>query len=152
MTPILRRFRAADLAQIKKIFTLARRQAFYWEPADIFQDDDFEVATAGELIWVAEIVTGIVAGFISIWEVDSFIHLLFVHPEYQGQGIGQALLEKSYELVPFPIRLKCKSRNERAVRFYQRNGWREVGRGQDSFGEYILFEKRARARRSGGRK
>ncbi|MGI6488836.1 MAG: GNAT family N-acetyltransferase [Syntrophothermaceae bacterium] len=58
-----------------------------------------------------------------------YIYHLAVHPQYQGQGYGQALLEKVIteleNLGAQKIHLFVFSHNHQAIEFYRRLGWRE---------------------------
>lgn len=51
------------------------------------------------------------------------IEQLHVAPEFQGQGVGSALLEKARELSPEGLGLFTHQRNERARRFYEARGF-----------------------------
>ncbi len=63
---------------------------------------------------------------------DKTIHLhqLYVHPDFHGGKTGLHLLieiENSFMDAEF-IRLEVEEKNEKAIRFYQRYGFKEVGR------------------------
>jgi RimJ/RimL family protein N-acetyltransferase len=68
-----------------------------------------------------------------------------VHPQFRGQGIGSALLQRGLEWAKETgtvrrIELTVYARNEGAIRLYQRCGFVEEGRHRDTFcksGEYI---------------
>jgi ribosomal protein S18 acetylase RimI-like enzyme len=72
-------------------------------------------------VWVAE-VDGSVVGFIAI--DGSLIDQLFVAPEFQHRGIGQALLAHARSLSPTFLRLYTLQINTRARAFYEKNGFR----------------------------
>jgi GNAT superfamily N-acetyltransferase len=36
---------------------------------------------------------GEIAGFMTLWAPDDFIHMLYIRKQWQGQGIGTALLQ-----------------------------------------------------------
>ncbi len=100
--------------------------------------DEFREQTRGELLLVA--VRGhTVAGFISVWEPDWFIHHLFVEPAFQGSGIGRRLVEHvSAQASDRELSLKCQVDNAAAIRFYERNGFRcTASRGVGDFGEWV---------------
>ncbi|HEX2561673.1 GNAT family N-acetyltransferase, partial [Phenylobacterium sp.] len=69
-------------------------------------------------VWVAE-AAGEVAGYIAF--NDDWVRHLFVHPHHQGQGIGQALLDRviadgrERQLWTF-------HKNSRARKFYENRG------------------------------
>ena len=58
-----------------------------------------------------------------------YIYHLAVHPQYQGQGYGKALLEKAIteleNLGAQKIHLTVFNDNHRAIEFYRRQGWKE---------------------------
>jgi ribosomal protein S18 acetylase RimI-like enzyme len=54
---------------------------------------------------------------------------LYVHPAHQGKGIGSALLSHAKERSTGRLRLFTFERNAGARRFYERHGFRLVGRG-----------------------
>lgn len=77
---------------------------------------DFDAHTKGERILVAAL-EGKVLGFASIWEPESFLHNLFVHPSTMRKGIGQALLESCAKYFNRPPTLKCLVANSNALQF-----------------------------------
>ncbi len=58
----------------------------------------------------------------------SWIATFAVHPDYRGQGIGTALLERCEQMLNTPrVRLSVRMSNEPAIRLYKRYGYRVVG-------------------------
>lgn len=107
---------------LRKIFLHTRQENFNWMEYDSIKLDDFDSSTEGELILTAKINNEI-AGFVSIWEEDKFIHNLFVSSNFKGCGIGKALINQSVKVVGLPLTLKCVKANENAVNFYLSQGW-----------------------------
>ncbi len=71
---------------------------------------------------------GFVAGDIRRMEGVAWIATLAVLPEYQGQGIGTALLHACEEHIPLKrIRLCVRPTNDIAIRLYERYGYTTVG-------------------------
>jgi GNAT superfamily N-acetyltransferase len=138
----IRKAKASDILQLEKLFLITRRQTFKWENPDKFKLDDYEKATVGEIVFVAENENNKILGFISVWDKESppFIHHLFVSSNHQREGIGMLLIRSLFDWLPLPYRLKCVARNTKAVAFYQKNGWVEVERGLSKEGEYLLLE------------
>ncbi|EGR0594010.1 GNAT family N-acetyltransferase, partial [Vibrio cholerae] len=87
----IKEFSACNLESLRKLYLDSRRDSFPWLKSDSFRLEDFDRDSQGERIWLSEVL-GNVAGFISIWEPDNFIHQLYVATEYQGQGVGSMLL------------------------------------------------------------
>jgi ribosomal protein S18 acetylase RimI-like enzyme len=48
---------------------------------------------------------------------------LFVAPEYQGRSLGRTLLAFTRTHLPDEIRLRCIRENEKAWRWYEREGF-----------------------------
>lgn len=135
---VIRDFAEADREEIQQIYLLSRHHAFHWMSPTSFQLSDFEKDTEGERICVAEIDNRL-AGFISIWMPDNFIHHLFVHPNFKKKGIGKALLNAGIAQLNGPASLKCLKQNKNAVSFYQANGWEIESEGGDGADSYFLM-------------
>lgn len=134
----IRSFTETDRVALQELFLLARRAAFPWIDPATFHLVDFDEATAGEVIYVAEIL-GQIVGFGSVWKTDNFLHNLFVHPQYLRQGIGLALLRACVRDIGRPVRLKCLIQNTSAIEFYTAMGWMIAERGSDPLGEYFVM-------------
>jgi ribosomal protein S18 acetylase RimI-like enzyme len=52
-----------------------------------------------------------------------YLDQLFVAPEYQDQNLGRRLLAFTRERLPLEIQLRCVRENERAWRWYERQGF-----------------------------
>jgi len=140
MNLFLREFLETDRKTLRELFVSARNAAFSWSASDAHKLEDFDIVTEGEKIVVA-VVSSDPIGFASIWEPDSFLHNLFVHPNFQGQGVGRALLaycEKYFSDIPT---LKCVKANKNARRFYQAQGWTVRSEAVGPDGPYVLMEK-----------
>ncbi|WP_080417206.1 GNAT family N-acetyltransferase [Burkholderia ubonensis] len=83
---------AGDVPALRELFLRSRRETFVWQPGDALQLADFDAQTEGERLLVAEDDSGQLAGFVSVWEPDHFIHHLYVHRPCHRRGIGRALL------------------------------------------------------------
>jgi GNAT superfamily N-acetyltransferase len=143
----LRPARSADAAEIAEIFLEAHADAMSYLPK-LHTDDEVrgwirDVVLPGDEVVVAE-VDGRLAGFAALDE-DLLDHI-YVHPELQGLGIGDALLARVKELCPGGFRLWVFQRNTGARRFYERRGLRLVeltdGAGNDEREPDALYEWR----------
>lgn len=139
----IREFEEQDRAALRRIYTAARRAAFTWQDAASFQPADFDTDTEDECILVA-LADGVPVGFASIWEPDSFLHTLFVHPDFQHKGVGKALLThcSAYFTAATPT-LKCLKANTPAIGFYLHQGWEALADGDSPDGPYLLFVRPA---------
>ncbi|OPA78773.1 N-acetyltransferase [Paenibacillus selenitireducens] len=63
---------------------------------------------------------GSIAGFVAV--VDHYLAALFVDPKVQGKGYGKKLLDHVKERRDI-LELKVYQENEKAVRFYQAQGF-----------------------------
>lgn len=137
----IRPFHSLDTARLVEIYLAARRVATFWTDPAGYSIADFQRVTEKELILVAEGASGI-AGFSSSWTPQRFLHHLYIDPEHARKGIGGRLLEATVEKIGAPARLKCLSRNQPALDFYLRRGWRVIGTGAADDGEHYEMEWR----------
>lgn len=108
--------------ELRKIFLNTRQENFNWMEHDSIKLNDFDSATEGELILTAKI-DNYIAGFVSIWEEDKFIHNLFVSSNFKRHGVGKALINESVKVIGLPLTLKCVKANVNALNFYLTQGW-----------------------------
>lgn len=66
---------------------------------------------------------GRIAAMLAFRQRDSYLDQLFVAPEYHGHGIGRMLLDFTRQNLPDEIWLRCASLNEKAWRWYEREGF-----------------------------
>lgn len=131
----------ADFAALAEIYQRGRQQAFHWLAEDMFRLEDFAEHSAGEMILVARTDNGSIAGFISCWEPDDFIHMLYVERSWQRRRVGTALLRALPNWASRPYRLKCLVRNEVARSFYLGQGFLVTGEGVSPEGDYHELTK-----------
>ena len=108
-------------------------------------------------VYFLAVVDGLPAGFAKVKkhslneQLDSVfqaeLQKLYLMSQYHGLGIGQALLDKVKRLVesfePDCLWLDTHVSNERAIRFYERNGFKKSGKhhftiGSQTFEYYLL--------------
>ncbi|RTE10720.1 GNAT family N-acetyltransferase [Paenibacillus whitsoniae] len=121
----IREAHEGDYPELRKLYLESRCNAFVWDNIIEMTLEDFDKHTEDEFIIVAE-EAGILMGFISLYLPDNFIHNLFVHPNCSGKGVGSRLLQAADDKMNKPMRLKCVSKNHKALTFYERNGWEKV--------------------------
>ena len=66
---------------------------------------------------------GTIAAMLAVHLPKMYLDQLFVAPEFQGQNLGRRLLAFTRELLPHEIQLRCVRENEKAWRWYEREGF-----------------------------
>ena len=66
---------------------------------------------------------GHLAAMLALHLPNLYLDQLFVAPEYQGQSLGRRLLAFTHEQLPDEIHLRCARENEKAWRWYEREGF-----------------------------
>jgi len=83
-----------------------------------------------------------VQGFAVADSRDGTIFGLFIHPDYEGRGIGRTLLPlacNDLRKAGFAVATLTTSPGTRAEGFYRAGGWIETGREDDG---QIIFQKK----------
>jgi ribosomal protein S18 acetylase RimI-like enzyme len=127
MTLAIRPMRADELEACAALYDRVVRATFTWldvgDPAQ-----DFRNATLEEEVLVAE-VGGRLAGLASFYRPEHFLHSIYLDAEFQGRGIGQALMRVVEEGSPQPVTLKVQVLNLNARRFYARERFKVLEEG-----------------------
>jgi ribosomal protein S18 acetylase RimI-like enzyme len=66
---------------------------------------------------------GRLAAMLALHMPDRYLDQLFVAPEYQGRSLGRTLLAFTRQQMPDEICLRCVRENEKAWRWYEREGF-----------------------------
>jgi ribosomal protein S18 acetylase RimI-like enzyme len=66
---------------------------------------------------------GTLAAMLALHVSDNYLDQLFVAPEYQGRNLGRQLLAFTRMQLPDQIWLRCVRENEKAWRWYEREGF-----------------------------
>jgi putative acetyltransferase len=72
------------------------------------------------------------AGFVTIDPTSGYLDQICVPPGERGSGLAGALLDEAKRLSPGAIELDVNEANERACRFYAREGFTVVTRGSSA--------------------
>ncbi|MFH8135055.1 N-acetyltransferase family protein [Pantoea osteomyelitidis] len=146
----IRPFNEADRPFLRTLFLASRRANWHWLDGNHWQLEDFDSVILGETVLVAE-KAGHRVGFAGLLENDNFLHSLYIDPDWQGQGIGSALLEKVQQRFTGTGALKCLLKNTAAQAFYEKHGWQRVAQGESEQGEYLLMHFPLAQRRTSGK-
>ncbi len=95
MNYTVRNSRPSDNGQLGDIYLNERRQTFTWVDPGKFSHEDFLAHSQGEIVWVAEAPDGEIAGFMTLWAADDFIHMLYIRKQWQGRGVRYRVAEGS---------------------------------------------------------
>ena len=120
---VIRRATAADAGAVGDVF-LASFHATYAFPL-AHTDDEVRGWIRDDLVarqetWVA-LVAGRIVGLMAV--APGVLDQLYVAPDRLGAGIGRRLLDLAKERSPGGLILYTFQVNERARRFYERNGF-----------------------------
>jgi GNAT superfamily N-acetyltransferase len=120
---VIRRATAADAGAVGDVF-LASFHATYAFPL-AHSDDEVRGWIRDDLIarqetWVA-LVAGRVVGLMAV--APGVLDQLYVAPDRLGRGIGRQLLDRAKDRSPEGLALYTFQVNDRARRFYERNGF-----------------------------
>ena len=128
---MIRRLQKTDIDAVSGIWLDANRDAHDFIPAEYWESNFLPVK---EMLLQAEVYVYIdeckneIEGFVGLEE--TYIAGIFVRKEARSKGSGKALLdfikEKKQELT-----LNVYQKNERAVRFYEREGFQIIERVTD---------------------
>ncbi len=66
---------------------------------------------------------GALAAMLALHLPKKYLDMLFVAPEYQGRSLGRMLLAFTRRQMPDEIELRCVRENEKAWRWYEREGF-----------------------------
>jgi putative acetyltransferase len=69
-------------------------------------------------------------GFVVVDRRTQWLDQLCVHPAVFGKGAADALVEAARRLSPAGLRLDVNADNDRAVAFYERQGFVRIGEGR----------------------
>ena len=126
---------ARDATSIADVWLASWRATFEFEPAH--PDEDVRRWVRDELLLEAEIWVAVDPGdgdrVIALLGLsDTMVEQLYVHPDWIGRGVGHELLELAKRRRPHGLELYCFAANDRARRFYERNGFEAVAFGDGS--------------------
>jgi len=123
---LIREYRAEDFDAVTILWRVAREKLlpngqtdtghYFYEDQDYFRNQILKK----DHIWIVEIDHR-PAAFMAM--ENEFMDQLYVHPNYQRSGIGEALLEFARSRSPQHLWLYTLQSNMNAQAFYEKNGF-----------------------------
>ncbi|MCK1545569.1 GNAT family N-acetyltransferase [Bradyrhizobium sp. 147] len=124
--PIIRTARADEHDEIARVWMLS------WVSTGLAEVSDFLLANLrarirreiedGWSLFVAD-DNGTIAAMLALHLPKRYLDMLFVAPAYQGQSLGRRLLAFTRTQLPDEMYLRCVRENEKAWRWYEREGF-----------------------------
>jgi len=126
MTPIIRPARAEEYDEVARVWMNSwASTGIEAASAPLLEKLRARVraeVTKGWSLYVAD-DGGRLAAMLAMHLEDNYLDQLFVAPEYQGKSLGRTLLAFTRKQLPDEIWLRCVRENEKAWRWYEREGF-----------------------------
>lgn len=94
--------------------------------------------------------SGKFAAMLALHLPQRYLDQLFVAPKYQGKSVGRQLLAFTRQQLPDEIQLRCVRENEKAWRWYEREGFvyerEEIASATGYIMKYYRWQKEAMVR------
>lgn len=134
---MIREFQISDTQLVMQLWIAGNEDAHsfiakeYWQAN--FEEVEKQLLKADIFVYD---LNGEIKGFIGL--MDEYIAGIFVDKAYRSQGIGRQLLEYVKQLHS-TLSLNVYRKNERALRFYRKNGFTIVSKQNDEHTGKIEF-------------
>jgi ribosomal protein S18 acetylase RimI-like enzyme len=125
-TPTIRPARADEYDEVARVWMES------WVSTGLDEASNFLLASLrarvrkeiedGWSLYVAD-DNGAMAAMLALHLPKRYLDQLFVAPDYQGRSVGRQLLAFTRKELPDDIRLRCARGNEKAWRWYEREGF-----------------------------
>jgi ribosomal protein S18 acetylase RimI-like enzyme len=126
MMPIIRPARAEEYDEVARVWMNSWASTGIEAASDgLLEKLRARVRTDVANGWSLYIVDdgGTLAAMLALHLPNRYLDQLFVAPEYQGKGVGRMLLAFTRKHLPDEIWLRCVRENEKAWRWYEREGF-----------------------------
>ena len=136
MTPQLRPYETADADAAIALWQRAWQVA-YPQIAFAKRLDWWRTRWLNDLVPVATIVVmehaGAMIGFVTVDPKEGYLDQIVIAPEHWGHGLAHALIDEAKRLSPKGIDLQVNKDNARALRLYDRCGFRIAGEDVNAY-------------------
>jgi ribosomal protein S18 acetylase RimI-like enzyme len=120
-----------DLDAVAELFAQVYKETYPELGPNLLAPDRFKSILLDHTIPNAEIHTakrrGQIAGFVAIG--PNFIDQLYIHSEFQGNGLGSYWITKAKQKYPDHLELFTLASNRSAISFYEHQGFHIVEHG-----------------------
>ncbi|RKD76046.1 ribosomal protein S18 acetylase RimI-like enzyme [Sinobaca qinghaiensis] len=145
----IRKMTEADIPKVQETAESSWREAYEGLIEKDAQDRFLEYAYSSQMLkmrlkrsvfFVAE-EEDVVSGFINVTypngDRESVLAALYVRPEYQRMGTGEALFRACFDVLEEAdvLTLNVEAENEKGTAFYKKHGFVEVERMEETIGE-----------------
>jgi putative acetyltransferase len=120
-----------------------------WKAQTVREGPDYHYPRIARGLELVAVVRGRTVGFVE-WDACS-VMALYVHPDFQGQGIGSALLAEGERRMPAGgdcARVEHATLSARS--FYERHGYVFEGEGEKTVAGGLVFRYVTLAKRKAG--
>jgi putative acetyltransferase len=120
---MIRKYEAKDLEQLLEAWYQASQVAHHFLTEEFFDQERInirDIYLERAAAWVYE-EAGQVVAFLSLF--DNEVGGIFIHPEFQGKGMGRSLMDKAREGSEETLELEVYKDNLNARGFYEHYGF-----------------------------
>ena len=126
LDPAIRSARAEEYDEIARVWMESWCSTGLAEPSEfLLANLRARIRREIELGWSLFVADdhGAIAAMLAIHLPKLYLDQLFVAPDYQGRALGRNLLTFTRTQLPDEIHLRCARENEKAWRWYEREGF-----------------------------
>ncbi|HUT49249.1 MAG TPA: GNAT family N-acetyltransferase [Alphaproteobacteria bacterium] len=136
--PVIRRAQLPEIADCARLYVETGRRTFTWHPRSHFRRDEIARCAEDEDVWVA-FRDDVIAGLLTYFEPEHFVHFLMVDWRWRGEGLGSALIAHVRAHYGARHKLKVDRPNTDALGFYAGHGYKEIGEGKSDGVAWVLM-------------